>query len=52
MEIQFLKQKFEIHFLIFEFWKRKHLSSNPIFNKKFEIQFTLNLRNKFSSESI
>ena len=49
MEIQFLKWKLKIQFSIFNFLKRKYSSSNPIFNKKFEIQFTLNMKMKISS---
>ena len=48
MEIQFLKLKLKIQSSIFNFWKRKYLSSNPIFSKKFEIQFTLNMKMKIS----
>ena len=51
MEIQFLKWKSEIPFSIFNFWKQKFFSWNPVSNKKFEIQFTLNLKNKFPSEN-
>ena len=42
--------RIEIQFSIFSFWKEKYFSSNPVFNQKFEIQFTLNLKNKFPSE--
>ena len=51
MEIQFLKRKLKNPFSFFNFWKQKYFSSNPDFNKIFEIQFTLNLENKFPSES-
>ena len=51
MEIQFLKCKLKNPFSFFNFWKQKYFSSNPDFNKIFEIQFTLNLENKFPSES-
>ena len=47
--------KIEIQFSIFNFWKRKYFSSNSEFEiqfeKKFEIQFTLNLKNNFPSEN-
>ena len=36
---------------IFNFWKQKYFLLNPVFNKNFEIQITLNLKNKFSSEN-
>ena len=51
MEIPFLKRKLKITFSISSFWKRKYFLSNPVFSKKFEIQFTLNLKNKFPSEN-
>ena len=51
MEISFLKWKFKIQFSIFNFWKQKYFSLNPVFNKKFEIEITLNLKIKFPSEN-
>ena len=51
MAIQFLKWKLKLQFSIFNFWKQKHFSLNPVFNKKFEIQITLTLKNKFPSEN-
>ena len=34
-----------------QFLEAEIFSSNPVFNKSFEIKFTLNLRNKFPSEN-
>ena len=47
MEIQFLKWKLKIRFSIFNIWKQKFFLLNPVFNKKFEIQITSNLKNEF-----
>ena len=51
MEIQFSKWKLKIQFSFFNFWQQKYFSLNPVFNKKFEIQITLNLKNKFLSQN-
>ena len=42
----------KLKFLIFNFWKGKYFSSNPVFNKKFEIQISLSLKNRFPSKNI
>ena len=33
MEIQFLKQKLKIQFSVFNIWKQKYFSLNPVSNK-------------------
>ena len=43
--------KIENSILNFEFLQAEYFSSNPVFNKKFEIQFILNVKNKFPSLS-
>ena len=43
--------KMKIENSIFNFWKQKHYSLNLVFNKKFEIQITLNSKNKFPSQN-
>ena len=46
IEIQFLKWKLKIQFSILNFWRRKYFTSNPAFNKKSEIPFSLVLFEK------